>query len=319
MSVPQLVGRGLAPLVCVAAMGVGLDPDRVWAQAWVMPGGEGAVTISHQFIASPVHIDRTGTATRELGRETIHVAVSEVSYGVTDRLTSELTLVGLATRWEGPDRHRHGPLDTGDFHYSMQDMRVAVRYQLLDGSLKVAPFVAFGGPTTDYDSRGHSAFGRHLEEFTVGASVGGSDAIGAYWQATAAYSIVNDIDSEDFNLDHANADVEVGLAIGSRFTVRAFGSGQWMWDGLKVGPQTDHLHLLTDHDRFTQSSFLNLGGGAAVALTPRLDLSVSAFTTASARNFHAVRALATSLTWKFGGGFRITPPPRETGGVRSGG
>jgi len=319
MNASREVGRALRRHGCVATIAVGLWPGLASAQAWVMPGGEGAVTISHQFIASPVHIDRTGTATRELGRETIHVAVSEVSYGVTDRLTSELSLVGLATRWEGPDRHRHGPLDTGDFHYSMQDLRVAVRYQLLDGRVKVAPFAAFGGPTTDYESRGHSAFGRHLEEFTLGASLGGSDAVGAYWQATAAYAIVNDIDSEDFNLDHANADVEVGLAVGSRFTVRAFGSGQWMWDGLKVGPQTDHLHLLTDHDRFTQSSFLNLGGGAAVALTPRLDLSVSAFTTVSARNFHAVRALATSLTWKFGGGFRITPPPRETGGVRSGG
>lgn len=277
------------------------------AQAWVTPRGEGAVTLSHQFVVSPVHIDRAGTRTAQLGHETLHIAVSEVVYGVTDRLSSEVALVGLATRWEGLEKDRHGPTDTGRFNYSVQDLRVGVRYQLLDGRVKLAPFVAFGGPMTDYETRGHAAIGRHMEEFTVGASVGGQDRFGAYWQANASYAAVNDIDTEDFNLDHANGDVEVGMALGSRFTVRAFGAGQWMWDGLKVGPITDHLHLVTNHDRFTQSSFLNLGGGLGVALTSRLDLSVTGFTTLSARNFHALNAVATSVTWKFGGGFRIAP------------
>ena len=49
---------------------------------------------------------------------------------------------------------------------------------------------------------------------------------------------------------------ELGVQAGSRITARVYGSGQWMWNGLQVGPITDHLHLRTNHDRFTQ-----FGGG----------------------------------------------------------
>ena len=97
-----------------------------------------------------------------------------------------------------------------------------------------------------------------------------------------------------------------------RGITRVYGSGQWMWNGLQVGPLTDHLHLRTNHDRFTQSSFLNVGGGLSVSLSPRVDLGLTTLTTVSARNFHALEALVTSLTWKFGGGFRITPPIPDT-------
>ena len=301
-----------SPLAVSVLVSLLATPHGVAAQAWVTPRGEGAVTMSHQFVGSSDHIPRTGVRDSSLGRERLHVAVGEVVYGVTDRLSTELSLVWLATKWEGRVEDRHGPLDTGAFHGTFQDIRVAARYQLVEGPVNVAPFVAFGGPVTDYETRGHSAFGRHMEEFTLGTSVGGRVGGRVYWQTLGSYAFVNDIDTEDFNLDHLNGELEVGMAIGSRLTARVYGSGQWMWNGLQVGPITDHLHLRTNHDRFTQSSFLNVGGGLSVSLSPRVDLGLTTLTTVSARNFHALEALVTSLTWKFGGGFRITPPIPDT-------
>lgn len=303
---PRLVLDGLlAAVTLVSALAA---PRHAAAQAWVTPRGEGAVTVSHQFVGSTDHIPRTGVRDSSLGRETLHVAVGDVVYGVTDRLSTELSLVWLATKWVGRVEDRHGPLDTGAFHGTFQDIRVAARYQLVEGPVNVAPFVAFGGPVTDYETRGHSAFGRHLEEFTLGTTVGGRVGGRVYWQALGSYAFVNDINTEDFNLDHLNGDVELGVAVGTRWTVRAFGSGQWMWNGLQVGPITDHLHLRSNHDRFTQSSFFNAGGGVGLSLSPRVDVALTGFSTLEARNFHALNALVTSLTWKFGGGFRITPP-----------
>lgn len=287
-------------------------PHAAVAQAWVTPRGEGAVTMSHQFVRSSDHINRVGARDANLGSETLHVAVGEVVYGVTDRLSTEVSLVWLATKWEGRVEDRHGPLDTGVFHGSFQDIRVAARYQLVEGPVNIAPFAAFGGPTTDYETRGHSSFGRHMEEFTLGTSLGGRVGGRVYWQALGSYAFVNDIDTEDFNLDHLNGDLELGVQAGSRLTARVYGSGQWMWNGLQVGPITDHLHLRTNHDRFTQSSFLNVGGGLSLSLSPRVDLGLTTLTTVSARNFHALEALVTNLTWKFGGGFRITPPIPDT-------
>lgn len=300
--------RGKGRALVAVVIGLVLGPSHAAAQAWVTPPGEGAVTVVTQGISSTDHVTRTGARTSSLGRETLIVSSGEIAYGVSERLSAELSLAWLATKWVGRVQDRHGPLDTGEFHASFQDIRIAARYQLVEGPVNVAPFVAYGGPVTDYETRGHSAFGRHLEELTVGGSVGGRLARRGYWQTTASYAFVNDIDSEDFNLDHVNGEVELGATIGARWTMRAFGSGQWMWDGLQVGPQTDHLHLLSDHDRFTQSSFLNAGGGLVYSLSPRLDLGLTGFVTLTARNFHALKAVATSLSWRFGGGFRILPP-----------
>lgn len=285
-------------------------PQPAAAQAWVTPRGEGAVTVSHQLVGSTDHVTRTGDRVSTLGRETLHVGVGEAIYGVTDRLSAELSLAWVTTKWIGRVEDRHGPLDTGDFHGTFQDIRVAARYQLVEGPVNVAPFVAYGGPVTGYETRGHSAFGRHMEELTLGTSVGGAVARRGYWQVLGSYAFVNDIDTEDFNLDHVNGDAEVGVGLG-RVTARVFGSGQWMWDGLQLGPMTDHYHLQANHDRFAQSSYLNAGGGVSVSLSSRVDLGVTGFTTVSARNFHALKAIVTSLTWKFGGGFQIAPPRPE--------
>ena len=291
-----------------------LFPSAAGAQAWLTPSGEGTFAIHHQLVRSDVHLNKEGDGTRALGSETYHVVAVEGTYGLTDRVAIEGSVVWLATRWSGPIALRHGPLDTGIYHGAIQDVRFAARYQLTSGPLAVAPFVAVGVPSHSYETTGHSAFGRNLRELALGVSVGRSLRWlpgSGYAHGGISYSFSQRASGVDLSLNHANGDFEVGSSIGQRLGVRGFANWQMMWDGLQLGPQTDHLHLMTIHDRFARASYLQLGGGATIDVGGRATLSVSAFATTSGRNVHAVRAVVTGITWKIGGGFKIRPPAAD--------
>jgi hypothetical protein len=288
-----------------------LFPSAAGAQAWLTPSGEGTLAIHHQFVRSDVHLNREGDGTRLLGSETFHVVALEGTYGLTDRVAIEGSVVWLATHWSGPIAHRHGPLDTGVYHGAIQDVRFAARYQLTSRSLAVAPFVAVGVPSHSYETTGHSAFGRNLRELALGVSVGRSLRWlpgSGYAHGSVSYSFSQRVTGVDLSLNHANGDLEVGSSIGQRLGVRGFANWQLMRDGLELGDQTEHLHLRPVHDRFARASYLQLGGGATIEVGARATLSVSAFATTSGRNVHAVRAVVTGITWKIGGGFKIRPP-----------
>ena len=282
-------------------------PVQAAAQAWVTPDGEGSVSVLHQFVTSGVHLDRDGKPNRELGRETMHIVFLDTSLGITDRLDIGGSLVWLATKWEGHHGDRHGPLDTGEYHGTVQDGRIALRYQLGRGPIAVAPFVAFGSPLARYETRGHSAFGRKLRELQLGASVGRDLPFmpGGYASASVAYAFAQGVEDVPFDLDRINGDFEAGSAVGRRVSLRGFGAWQVMRDGLTfpLAPQLARFGPI--HDRLARASYLQLGGGATFAATRRLDVVVNAFATARGKNMHALNAVVTGVTWKFGGGFRI--------------
>ncbi len=304
--------HGIALVVCV------IWPRPATAQAWIPPAGEGSVNLVHQFARSDEHINRDGVGTRALGTSSLHSVFAEVSYGVGRRIAVDGSLVWLATKWTGdaarfPPSRPHGPLDDGTYHSTFQDARVAVRYQLALRPVAISPFVAFGGPTRAYETRGHSAFGRARKELQAGVSAGrdfrAKGGVG-YLHAGASYTVSRRIEAVPLDLDHINGDFEAVVPASSRVNVRGFGSWQVMRDGLKLGPQTDHNELRDIHDRLARVSYVQGGLGATIALRPDVDLGISGFVTAAARNAHGLRALVTGLTWKFGGQFKIDPPGR---------
>jgi hypothetical protein len=286
-------------------------PGAAAAQASVTPPGEGTVAIQHQYVTSDAHLNRTGRHDR-LGTEAFHAVSFEGTYGVRDRLALEGSVVWEATRWTGPINLRHGPIDTGLYHGAFQDLRIAARYQLVNGRTAIATFAGVVLPTHSYETRGHSAFGRRLRELELGVSAG--RAIGllpghGYVYASGSYSFSQRVKGTEFNLDHLNGDVEIGTSLGRRFGLRGFATWQKMWDGLELGPIDDHLrHQFQEiHDRFARSSYVNLGGGVTFEVSPRATLSVSGYGTGYGRNIHAVKAIVTAITWDLGGGFAITP------------
>jgi len=301
------VRGGRAAVVCFGVCVAGIAPAPASAQAWVTAPGEGTVQVIHQFLRSDVHLNRDGIASRELGSEAVHAVTVEGTYGLFDRVEVDLAAVWLATKWTGTGPG-HGPIDTGDFHQTVQDFRFTTRYQLTAGSVSVAPFVAFGVPSHPYETRGHSAFGRDLRDLQFGASLGrkfGCPPGSAYFQGSVAYAISEGVEGVDLNLNRTNGDFEIGGSIHRWVQVKGFAFWQVMKGGLQL--PTDHHELQDVHDRFARASYLQLGGGTAFDLGSRATLSIDVFATASGRNIHALRAIVSGITWRFGGGFKIRP------------
>jgi hypothetical protein len=298
---------------CIAVACFIALPAIAGGQAWIAPAGEGTVAVVHQYVHSDVHLNKEGIGTRALGSEAFHAVALEGSYGLRQRLAVEGSVVWLATKWTGPGP-AHGPVDTGIYHGALQDFRFAVRYQLTDGAVAVAPFVAVGVPSHAYETRGHSAFGRDLSEIQLGVSAGR----GFRWfrgaghvHGTVAYAASEGVAGVDLDLDHVNGDLEVAASVATRVQVRGFTNWQVMRDGLQLGPQVDHYDLSPVHDRFARASYLQVGAGATIAAGPRATFSMSAFATLTGRNVHAVRGLVTGLTWRLGGGFKVRPASRD--------
>jgi hypothetical protein len=286
-------------------------PMSLWAQAWTTPRGESNFGLFYQYTQSDTHINREGKSRTDLGNERIHSLVVVGSYGLSERFSIEGSLVSMATSWTGDQADRHGPLDTGSYHGAVQDFRGALLYQLTSGKIAVAPFVAVIIPSNDYETRGHSAFGRQLSALQLGATAGGFAGRSAYWQVGASYSFLEKVEGVDLDLDQINGDLEFGLMVGRRVTIRGFGLWQVMRDGLELGPQTEHLELSPIHDRLARSSYLNLGAGTSIELRPNLDLDISAMVTTTARNFHSLETITTGLVWRSGGDFKVIPASRD--------
>ncbi len=295
----------------LAVLGCLLCPPAASGQAWITPQGEGSVSLFHQFVVSDEHLNRQGVATRALGSEGFHTLSVDVSYGLSECIAVDASVAWLATKWNGDAHHRHGPIDTGIYHGAFQDGRVGMRYQLALRPLAISPFVTAGVPTNSYQTRGHSAFGRNLKELQLGVSAGRdfqSRAGLGYLHASASYTFSERVNSVDLDLDHVNGDFEAGLPVSRRLDVRAYGNWQVMRDGLQLGPQTEHIELVPIHDRLARASYLQGGLAATIGVLTDVDLSLSVFATATGRNFHAVRAVVTGLTWKFGGHFKVRRP-----------
>jgi hypothetical protein len=292
---------GLCALVLASAA-----PVR--AQAWVPPDGQGSVAVVYHFLYSGTHLNRFGAPNTNLGSERLHVVSIEGEYGITDRLTIDGSLAWLATSWTGPHGKEHGPLDTGIYHGALQDCRVAARYQLVDGRSAVTPFVAVVLPTHDYETRGHSAFGRDLRELHIGLNAGHNFMLlgrGAYVHANADYGFAQRAPDAPFNLNRLNGTFELGYSATSRIAGRGFGIWQTMQDGL-LSPLPEDSPYHEDHDRLTRASYLQLGGGASVGLSTRITLVVDAFTTVRGRNLHSMTGIVTALSWRFGGTLHVT-------------
>jgi hypothetical protein len=310
----MLPRRGIAPrerqalVLSIALFGIAAAPSIASAQAWVLPAGEGTVQVIHQFIRSDVHLDKAGIGTREFGREVVHAINVEGTYGLFDRLEVDVAAVWLATEWTGTGEG-HGPVDTGTFHQTLQDFRFTGRYQLAAGRVAVAPFVAFGVPSHAYETRGHSAFGRDLKDLQFGVSVGrrfGCPSASGYFHSSVAYAITQGVEGVDLDLNRTTGDFEIGSSIHRSIQIKGFAYWQVMKGGLQLKLE-DHKELQDVHDRFARASYLQLGGGTSFDLGSRATLSIDVFATASGRNVHALRAVVSGITWRFGGGFKIRP------------
>jgi len=295
------------------------------AQAWVPAKGEGSLSFTYQSYDVVGHFDVFGNKNNNGGTYSQSL-ITEVDYGVTDALGLTVSLPVIASKYTGPPvyfvgghKTSPGPLDNGNYHAAVQDLRIEVRRLFWTKSIAIAPFGGFSFPTHDYETVGEAVPGRHRRDYQIGASAGtdlGRAVPDAYVQVRYAYGTMQRID--DIPFTRSNIDIEGGKAPVEWLVVRGLVNWQIRHDGPTLARLSDDW---VDHDRFIAPSFVNVGGGTSVSVTHSMDLyAMYVVTVAGSNGAHRGRLLAVGTTWGFGqalggliGGHAVPSIARATG------
>lgn len=302
----------MSRLVCSTVIGYLLliasaQPHVTYAQAWLPLKGDGQVTITYENLYVRDHFDYQGKRF-DGGPIRTNTVVTTFEYGLTNKLTLDSELTHVTSKYEGfVGPVPHGPPDTGFYHPTFQDVRIGVRYGVLASQLVVTPFVAVVMPTHHYETRGHTAVGRDVNELQMGVNVGrdlGNFIPRTYVEARYSYAIAQHV--EHFSLNRSNADWEFGYFYTPRLSLRFTGAWQHSYGGIRIPLDSNIPDYHELHDRAAKSNYIRFGGGVSFSVTKSIDLHADFGNTARGTNTHAARGLSLGLSFRFSrGGFRV--------------
>ncbi|HYM22429.1 MAG TPA: hypothetical protein VEU08_04460, partial [Vicinamibacterales bacterium] len=235
----------------------------------------------------------------DLGQISANTMSIDASYALTRKASIDFGAPYVASKYDGSAPHVP-TLDDGAFHGAMQDLRLAMRYQLVSGRTAVTPFAAVSVPSHSYAYFAHSAVGRDLREFSVGAFAAHiMDEVvpGAFVQAKYSYSFTQQV--LDIPHNHSNLDLELGYFINPRLRTFGLAAGQVTHGGLDAGP--DYVFTPEQwqhHDQIVQSNFVAAGAGGAFSMNDSMDVFGSFMRDVYVKNGHAIaRSVTFGVSW----------------------
>ena len=260
------------------------------AQAWLPPKGEASLSLGYAYTSADHHLDYTG-ASISPGDMIWNNAVSDLGYGITDRLAVRATLPFVISKYGG--KLRHPPLagreylDDGSWHETFQDVLLETRFRATTGSLAVTPSVGVLIPTNSYPAYGHAAAGRDLVEGQFAVTVGRLlDPIlpSAYAQVRYMYAVPETVLGISHNRSQVSFDL--GYLLGPAVTVRVLGTWQKTHGGWRVpidwpartSPQ------FVGHDQLARSEYFRMGGAVSYSLTGAFDVNAFGYRTVTGKS-----------------------------------
>jgi hypothetical protein len=291
------LSTGVAALVLILG---GAPPAA--AQAWLPAKGEGTVSVLFTNVVSREHL--LPDTRFDIGRIDSNTVLFDITYGLSDRVAVSVGLPLVASRYRGDFPHRPITLDDGTWHTTAQDFRFSVRYNAVRGTVMLTPFAGTDLPSNDYEFFAHAAPGRQLKEFHAGLAAGRLFAdLGLVLQGR--YSLALSEGALDLSRRYSLASLEAAYFLTPGVRLIAMTASRIGHTGINLAIDSGRVlpaEVFRHHDQLSRESYLNLGGGAAVALTDRWDLFGSYTTTISGRNTHAVnRDISLGVTRSFGG------------------
>lgn len=284
-----------------AALVLGLiAPAMARAQAWLPPKGEAYYTFAYQYISAADHLTYTGD-TLDRGYMRWNYLISDLNYGVTDRLTFRVGIPYVISKYTGDYPHKGQQLiDDGTWNGTFADFRLEALFMAKTKGLVVTPFASLGLPSHQYETHAHVAAGKALTSVTLGVGAGRLlDPIlsDGYAQTRMAYTFQEKV--LGISHDRTNLDVEVGYFVTAALTVSAVTSWQWThggWTTADYPPPTSPNFQY--HDQLTQENFFNLGLSASYTVLPAVDVFVTGFSTIWGEN--TVKASGVAVGIKIG-------------------
>ena len=305
--------RALPKVLTALAAGF-LSTLTAGAQAWLPPKGEATLSLGYGNVFVTKHFlgtaanpgDNVETDNGHIRGQSIAL---EAGYGITDRLAVSVGIPLTINKYYGPKPHypvkgatSGFTIDDGLYHSTFQDYTIASRYQLVNGAIAVAPFVAAVIPSHDYYTVAHSAAGRNLNEFLLGASAGGRlDRLvtGSYFQIGYSYAFVEQV--AGISHDRSNVGLELGYFLTPSLAARFVGTGYYTHGGVVFKSSAAvPAAQWTYHDLITHASAINLGGGLSYVLTGSTEVYASYLRTVQGRGGHKIdQALSFGVSWSF--------------------
>jgi hypothetical protein len=294
-----------------------LQAPILQAQPLVPPKGDASLSFSYIRYAGGDHLFSSdandGQSTRGyvadgthwfLGNTYGNTAVANLDYGLVDGLGLTVGVSYVDSKYVG-----YAPInptiDDGQFHGTVQDMRVSARYVAMKRPLVVTPFAAFLFPTHSYESVGHSAPGRNLSELQGGVYLFHdlSPLISnAYLQAVLGYGISEKADG--FQPKRGTFAMEAGYFLTDWLSISAQSDLLHTWDGRDWIVPGELGHGVTGNLELQGSGVdaarhFMLGGGFGALLSSRISVSGSFLTTLSGANQEDSNLFILGLGWDF--------------------
>jgi hypothetical protein len=286
------------------------------AQAWVLPGGEGAITFTYQRIDNTGH-RRTNGFLVPHGLSQDMSLYLEAEYAFTDRFSVAAGLPYVFAKYTDPNPPLYPiPFLPQDqcrcWQSSWQDLGISARYNLVGGEtgkFALTPSVSFGAPTHDYNFRGEAALGRNLREERIGIDAARRlDAVSSSLSVQGGYSYAFVEKVMGISTNRSNARLEGDYYILRRLLVR----GQVFWQrthgGLRFGSplpadlvfpgEVNTPELLYQHDRLLRDNYWHVGGGLGYSF-PQVDVFATYVAFVGGTDTHAGRALTISFVVPF--------------------
>lgn len=254
------------------------------AQAWLPPGGSSGISLEFNHTYNKKHYDSHGDEVDAGHTRTLSEYLS-ATYSPSDRWLLVAGIPYVKARYRGDHPHPD-EIDNGDYHGTLTDLRLEAHYQAINGPFALAPYVALVTPVTDYETLGHAAPGRGLNELWIGTYLGRSldEWIPrTYVQGRVNYAFVEQV--AGVKHDRINIDAEIGYFFTPALSVSIVGQWQDTDGGIGVPvPPTDPLFPY--HDQLAATRFFNVATSIAWSINDRVHTYVMYGTAIHGMNAH---------------------------------
>jgi hypothetical protein len=245
---------------------------------------------------------------------TTHQFTLGAEYAPVDRLAVNVALpFALFTYTGDKTAYPHpggGSYDDGSAHATLTDLRVGVRYQILEEPVALTPHLAVSIPVADYETVGNTVAGRHLKALHLGLGIGRVIGEATYVHLLYEFSLVEKYDRTPVTETYGQDRSDFAFTIGHKFLdqqldVHLDTNGRVSHGGVNfsevnfMAPQSDPqmFDVANFHDAIFAENILLVGGGVGYQISNALAASLSARLFVVGKNTQNASVLALGLTW----------------------
>ena len=299
-----VLARSVSIRVLLAVAGLfAAAPAHSFAQAWVPPGGVGAISVSFQGTANTGHRDAAGAMVRGFDSSSRTLSI-DFDYAFTDRLSITVGIPYVGAKYTGPEP-AFFPVTIDEcfcWNHGWQDINLVARYNLVGGAFSLTPSIAVGTPSHTYEDIGEAAIGRNWKEVRFTIDAGRQlDMITPRLAVSARYgfAMVEKVEDSAGNVvgnNRSNGSIEGNFMVTRRLSTRAAYAWQVSHGGIRSTEFNDDNFLL--FDRTLRDNYSHVGAGVAYSF-PRVDLFFAYIAYVAGTDTHAGRAFTIGMSLPF--------------------